>query len=1457
MATIDARIGGDYKAQYMREVNACSNRILDKLGVRRELQSETNGAPKATSDYTSQERKGLEEMVWRNVSDVYKSLFTAPVTGSSKVYSGLNAEGSIFLVAGENNIPKDGTLLFTGKPRVDLSGYDIERVSDPNIDVPYLSAIGLRARALNDAEKNAFSATEVLGNVNPVVADPTKPVDLGRLNEEKQNEVGRLSEAHALGALPAVLVNYWNGQAMPMQIYASMDENGKYCVVDPLTERRGMGANMQEAILDLAKSGAYPECAIYYKGLEWDKFNNKFKPDVCVVNATIGGWSKFANTTDMVMGGVGYSALAMSFTGVGEIPAAVAGVTSTGWFGYRAVENFVNNIHHKKILFDPKNPEDWREAGMLLASVFTKGKVSTGTRITGIGMMAGADVAIGIEAYGQMVAETGNMPPEEAKNAWKKFWLANGGQLAASLALNLFFMGREVSMARVPKKIGKVPKLELIENEEPGKIETASGTKLGFWHKTPYDIAYASNVKEIKLAYPKDKSTRKQAIEILDILAKNRLFDYSTFKIGELISICGAISKKIPPGSENWAFASLKSFLTNPKFDPAKHLDNCWLMFNSLITESVPGSFTNAAFKSMNTILSNPKFDLDKHLDYCWGMFQEMMQWYAPNKPADAALKSLNILLSHPNFDLGRHVKATRSIFYDQFVAGLVDFNPLIALFTNPKFNPDTHLDAYGLIFNKIFFNTSKDIAKDVFNSFNTLVSNPKFNLDNIKSCELIYNAITYESHHKTHPAFDSFVTLISNPKFNPDKNLNSCKSIYELISSDIPMHIRPYAFESLKILFSNPNFNPEKHLEPANNLIKYIANMHYDPLLVSGKQAFQSLGNIFSSQFFNPEKHLELLTAIANKTESYQAEYALKFLDGLFSNQNFTPEMHLELLDFLANKNLGQNISSIFHYLKNELPNHQYFTQGKVELSNVLLLALKDLEFTSFDLYGIRSLSECQGRLTSANRRLLILGFDIFTPEFNSFFESNVLGNQKILKSRSDKKISYSFLRHCIDSPDFGKEAQRLLLEAQSGSRNVISLFELLSLCNQLGVKLNHISVAGENQPTIKLKETLTKEIYKKFKSSFGFSLPAEKNDLTKGFLVPLLTYKKFISDYGDLDGIFTDAVKTSKDGTFREYKFQESFRKEIGKSTYELWAGERKAAIASEGSIEEKTAVLGRVRNNLLEVEEHFFDSKYLKEGSPIREAIVNSAKGEELRKTVTDWCRENNLKDIEKFLSSIEKAIAARRQFQNLITQAGNNEANLAELSVQITEFVRTARPVLSTLKAEGAKPQLDALAGSMSIKTTQKGTYAYIESGSFDELFCCGKVEGESPCQAYDYPSPLKIGLVGYVELPWVKVVAIRREGSAPPEQSVARAMIKLVKDANTQKFKILVEHIYGDNSFKGAILQQLRNTYEPKGIEVAYIDKNERTGIEFLKSGRSDVSYSDALGGNADYRGTKH
>lgn len=479
---------GENEADHLREADTHANLILAKLDIQRELQTGTRGAPKATADYASEERKGLQELVREKVSDVYKMLSAAPVIGLNTVYAGLNADGSIFLVAGKWNIPKDGTLLFTGKPKEEPTVcYDIECATDPNVATPFFSAIKARDQALNKAEKSAIAATEILGKINPLMADPTKPIDLSALSTEKQKEVARLSEKRALGALPAVMVNYWNGEAMPMQIYASVSDEGKYCVVDPLTERRGRGKNMQDALMDLAKSGAYPECAIYYKDIRANGFTGKSDSNVYVVNATASDWAKFANKTDMVMGGVGYSALAMSFTGIGEIPGAVAGVTSTGWFGYRAVENFVNNVQNKKILFDPKNPEDWREAGMLLASVFTKGKAGTVARITGMGMMAGADIAIGVEAYGQMKVETSNMPPEEARNAWRNFWLANGGQLAASLALNSFFMGKEAIMARVPTKIEKEASMPVRFNEtrnEPNLAETIGKEKTAPHEKT-------------------------------------------------------------------------------------------------------------------------------------------------------------------------------------------------------------------------------------------------------------------------------------------------------------------------------------------------------------------------------------------------------------------------------------------------------------------------------------------------------------------------------------------------------------------------------------------------------------------------------------------------------------------------------------------------------------------------------------------------------------------------------------------------------------------------------------------------------------------------------------------------------------------------------------------------------------------------------------------------------------
>ncbi|MFA6036462.1 MAG: hypothetical protein WC759_05935, partial [Candidatus Micrarchaeia archaeon] len=71
---------------------------------------------------------------------------------------------------------------------------------------------------------------------------------------------------------------------------------------------------------------------------------------------------------------------------------------------------------------------------------------------------------------------------------------------------------------------------------------------------------------------------------------------------------------------------------------------------------------------------------------------------------------------------------------------------------------------------------------------------------------------------------------------------------------------------------------------------------------------------------------------------------------------------------------------------------------------------------------------------------------------------------------------------------------------------------------------------------------------------------------------------------------------------------------------------------------------------------------------------------------------------------------------------------------------------------------------------------------------------------------------------------------------------------------TNNFQILVEHLYGDGTFLEQIMGNLRTAYEPEGIAVIHAEKKEGANIQFLSSGNSPVSYSDAFGGNQNYRG---
>ena len=747
----------------------------------------------------------------------------------------------------------------------------------------------------------------------------------------------------------------------------------------------------------------------------------------------------------------------------------------------------------------------------------------------------------------------------------------------------------------------------------------------------------------------------------------------------------------------------------------------------------------------------------------------------------------------------------------------------------------------------------TKDFALSLSRASNTITSNTSGGL--------------------TLQAFELIPSLFRNPNFTPafltEDFALSLSTTVNTLASNTRADAQQHSFDLVRSLFSNPAFDrsflTERFGLSLATTVNTIVSKNSSEALES---AFRAYSKLLENQNVAPATLLPTIQKIIDDTKDGYAPESLRLLATLSEKKDADGNrpMGARITEFaapvskavntIASNSSVDTASGAFSAL------NTFLQRSNPRTALLMDEFLKDLAFFSYDMNVSDKFLRLAGSPGRADRNLLVLGFDVFSEDFNSLFNSKVMGNKKLLRSRSETKTTYIFLCNCVENYAFGKEAQRLLLEANVGADQIVKMAKLLSTCKDLDMELSDLSTAGASQPTAKLREELMARISEKFEAAFGIPLPAEKFDSVAPLLVPLITYKTFVSssevpNARKLNEIFTDSVHAWMMGGFSDYKFPPAFKEEIGEAAYLLWAQERKSTLASQGTTEDVAAVQGRVLKALLEVREHFFDSVYLKEGSQLRDAIVASAEGASLEATVKEWCIQSKIKDVEKFASATAKAIDAWKKLGELIAQSEKESPAIAELQTSISEFAVLARPVFSALRVEGAKPQLDVLVGSTSAKPLGAGSYVYAESGSFPELFSCGKVEGMSPCQAYDYPGVYRQGLTGYVELPWIKIVTTRRKGSEPPEQSLARAMIKLTKNPSTKALQIIVESLYGDSNFSNQMIDELKAVYEPAGIAVIPTEKRTGKDIEFLKSGRSPVSYSDAFGGNQDYRGTIH
>lgn len=154
------------------------------------------------------------------------------------------------------------------------------------------------------------------------------------------------------------------------------------------------------------------------------------------------------------------------------------------------------------------------------------------------------------------------------------------------------------------------------------------------------------------------------------------------------------------------------------------------------------------------------------------------------------------------------------------------------------------------------------------------------------------------------------------------------------------------------------------------------------------------------------------------------------------------------------------------------------------------------------------------------------------------------------------------------------------------------------------------------------------------------------------------------------------------------------------------------------------------------------------------------------------------------------------------------------------------------------------------------------YSMIESGSFEEGFEAGMVRGSNACQHPKNRHHVVAGLVGSIELPWIKQVAVREPGSG---EAVYRRWVFLAKGDDGRPV-LLVQPEYHYNGIESdlsaidaEVVGTLQKRYAPLGVDVR-IMPNEglvktrktndypegiNTGYSTFRSGRSPLFYIDS------------
>ncbi|MFH1470988.1 MAG: hypothetical protein ABIF01_04520 [Candidatus Micrarchaeota archaeon] len=354
----------------------------------------------------------------------YKNMLT-------DVYSGIDPQGKVATWTSRSTIPKDATVLFVSRKSND---WRIEALQDPNLSTQFFQSLAQMDKICSLSEAAAVNASAILSESSPKKGFYFEGSD--QETKDLQDRIKSLSEGKILGSLPAIFVNYANGESLPMELYVSKSDEQEFRIVDPITGIHTSGKTLSEALNKLCQSGYYPPGAIFCQSAT-NGFTSSFEKAGVITSSTV--VKSWESTGDSVAGALGWFSLgcmaaAPESGGTTAVVGAATGIPAMGWFSFRAVQHFIKQYKYEDKAFDPTSPEDWREAGILLASVFTRGKGAAVARFAGIGMMATADIW-------QFCEDISKFKSDEQKMSG--FLLKRSGELAASLALNIYFGKKE------------------------------------------------------------------------------------------------------------------------------------------------------------------------------------------------------------------------------------------------------------------------------------------------------------------------------------------------------------------------------------------------------------------------------------------------------------------------------------------------------------------------------------------------------------------------------------------------------------------------------------------------------------------------------------------------------------------------------------------------------------------------------------------------------------------------------------------------------------------------------------------------------------------------------------------------------------------------------------------------------------------------------------------------------